>query len=110
MRLPSLTEPITSRECVVLVRKVLAYAILKLAKSLGHPVEGVPPPVKDLAPFHAQDPILVRGTLRENLDPTGSHTDEEIWAALEQSYLKEVVERNPEKLLLDTGDGGSNLR
>ncbi|CAN8004740.1 unnamed protein product, partial [Ixodes pacificus] len=55
------------------------------------------------------DPNLVRGTLRENLDPTGSHTDEEIWAALEQSHLKEVVERNPKKLLLDTGDGGSNL-
>ncbi|CAN7941054.1 unnamed protein product, partial [Ixodes hexagonus] len=58
---------------------------------------------------HTQDPNLVRGTLRENLDPTDSHTDEEIWGALEQSHLKEVVEKNPKRLLLDTGDGGSNL-
>lgn len=56
-----------------------------------------------------QDPSLVRGTLRENLDPTNSHTDEEIWAALEQSHLRQVVSRDPKQLLLDTGDGGSSF-
>ncbi|XP_042143005.1 ATP-binding cassette sub-family C member 2 [Ixodes scapularis] len=56
-----------------------------------------------------QDPSLVRGTLRENLDPTNSHTDEEIWAALEQSHLRQVVARDPKQLLLDTGDGGSSF-
>ncbi|CAN7940672.1 unnamed protein product [Ixodes hexagonus] len=55
------------------------------------------------------DPSLVRGTLRENLDPTNSHTDKEIWAALEQAHLTEVVSRDPKKLLLDTGDGGSSF-
>ncbi|KAG0413192.1 hypothetical protein HPB47_009666 [Ixodes persulcatus] len=56
-----------------------------------------------------QDPQLVRGTLRENLDPTGSHTDEEIWTALEQAHLKDVVAKDPKRLLLDTGDGGSSF-
>ncbi|CAN8002072.1 unnamed protein product [Ixodes hexagonus] len=56
-----------------------------------------------------QDPSLVRGTLRENLDPTRSHTDREIWAALEQAHLKDVVARDPKRLLLDTGDGGSSF-
>ncbi|EEC04259.1 ABC transporter, putative [Ixodes scapularis] len=55
------------------------------------------------------DPQLVRGTLRENLDPTRSHTDEEIWAALEQAHLKDVVAKDPKQLLLDTGDGGSSF-
>ncbi|CAN8025485.1 unnamed protein product [Ixodes persulcatus] len=55
------------------------------------------------------DPSLVRGSLRENLDPTGSHTDQEIWAALEQAHLKDVVARDPKGLLLDTGDGGSSF-
>ncbi|KAM7300501.1 ATP-binding cassette sub-family C member 2 [Ixodes scapularis] len=56
-----------------------------------------------------QDPSLVRGTLRENLDPTNSHTDKEIWAALEQAHLSDVVSRDPKQLLLDTGDGGSSF-
>ncbi|XP_040358934.2 ATP-binding cassette sub-family C member 2 [Ixodes scapularis] len=95
----------------------LVLALLRVLKSSrgciridGVDIAGVPlQTLRSVVTVIPQDPILVRGTLRENLDPTGSHTDEEIWAALEQSYLKEVVERNPEKLLLDTGDGGSNL-
>ncbi|KAM7288801.1 hypothetical protein ISCGN_028984 [Ixodes scapularis] len=76
----------------------------------GVDIAGVPlQTLRSVVTLIPQDPNLVRGTLRENLDPTGSHTDEEIWVALEQSHLKEVVERNTKKLLLDTGDGGSNL-
>ncbi|XP_042142943.1 ATP-binding cassette sub-family C member 3, partial [Ixodes scapularis] len=56
-----------------------------------------------------QDPILVRGSLRDNLDPTRSHTDEELWRALNQAHLGDLVTRHPEQLLLQTGDGGSNL-
>ncbi|CAN8001441.1 unnamed protein product [Ixodes hexagonus] len=56
-----------------------------------------------------QDPNLVRGSLRENLDPTNSHTDEEIWEALDQAHLKDLVSQDPERLLLETGEGGSNL-
>ncbi|KAM7294629.1 ATP-binding cassette sub-family C member 2-like [Ixodes scapularis] len=56
-----------------------------------------------------QDPILVRGSLRDNLDPTRSHTDEELWRALDQAHLGHVVSMHPEQLLFETGEGGSNL-
>ncbi|CAN8026122.1 unnamed protein product, partial [Ixodes persulcatus] len=56
-----------------------------------------------------QDPVLVRGSLRDNLDPTRSHTDEELWRALHQAHLGNLISSHPQQLLLETGDGGSNL-
>ncbi|KAL1474602.1 hypothetical protein MTO96_037852, partial [Rhipicephalus appendiculatus] len=56
-----------------------------------------------------QDPSLVRGTLRRNLDPTNSHSDEDIWQALERSHLSKVVSSDAKGLLLETTDGGTNL-
>lgn len=38
-----------------------------------------------------QDPVLFSGTLRFNLDPFNSYTDDEIWIALEHSHLKSFV-------------------
>ncbi|XP_050718620.1 ATP-binding cassette sub-family C member 5-like isoform X20 [Eriocheir sinensis] len=38
-----------------------------------------------------QDPVLFIGTVRYNLDPFESHTDEEIWLALEQTYMKDRI-------------------
>ncbi|CAN7974830.1 unnamed protein product [Ixodes persulcatus] len=56
-----------------------------------------------------QDPSLIRGSLRDNLDPTGSHTDDEIWEALGRVHLDHVVRGNPKGLQLDTGEAGANL-
>ncbi|XP_037582809.2 LOW QUALITY PROTEIN: ATP-binding cassette sub-family C member 2-like [Dermacentor silvarum] len=56
-----------------------------------------------------QDPSMVRGTLRMNLDPTNSHTDGEIWQALEKAHLTKVVAGDVRGLLLEITDGGSNL-
>lgn len=56
-----------------------------------------------------QDPSLVRGTLRMNLDPSNSLSDEKIWLALEKAHLAKMVSDHPDKLLLITADGGSNL-
>ncbi|XP_049275832.1 ATP-binding cassette sub-family C member 5-like [Rhipicephalus sanguineus] len=56
-----------------------------------------------------QDPSLVRGTLRMNLDPTDSYSDQELWRCLERAHLAKVVSNDPKGLLLETADGGSNL-
>ncbi|KAL1425826.1 hypothetical protein MTO96_018809 [Rhipicephalus appendiculatus] len=55
------------------------------------------------------DPSLVRGSLRDNLDPTRSHSDGQLWRALRQAHLSDTVAGRREGLLLETGDGGSNL-
>lgn len=40
-----------------------------------------------------QMPFLFKGTVRKNLDPLDSFSNEEIWTALEQSSLKESIEK-----------------
>ena len=42
-----------------------------------------------------QSPDLFEGTVRENIDPVGEHSDADIWVALEQAHLKEFVEGLP---------------
>ncbi|KAI9327343.1 multi drug resistance-associated protein MRP, partial [Zopfochytrium polystomum] len=49
-----------------------------------------------------QEPILFAGTLRENLDPTGKSTDEEMWSALEKAHLKK---RGEPAFTADEGKG-----
>ncbi|XP_075730567.1 ATP-binding cassette sub-family C member 2-like [Rhipicephalus microplus] len=56
-----------------------------------------------------QDPSLVRGSLWDNLDPTRSHSDAQLWTAPRQAHLSDVVAGRQEGLLLETGDGGSNF-
>ncbi|KAH6922333.1 hypothetical protein HPB50_013313 [Hyalomma asiaticum] len=56
-----------------------------------------------------QDPTLVTGSLRDNLDPTRSHTDAEIWDALKKSHLSDFVSRNHHGLDLAAGEGGANF-
>ncbi|KAK3829999.1 MAG: multi drug resistance-associated protein MRP [Linnemannia gamsii] len=46
-----------------------------------------------------QDPVLFAGTIRFNLDPSGTKSDLELWQSLEDSYLKDYV---------STLDGGLN--
>ena len=38
-----------------------------------------------------QDPYMISGTIRSNIDVEGTHTDAEIWAVLELVALKDVV-------------------
>jgi ATP-binding cassette subfamily C (CFTR/MRP) protein 1 len=34
-----------------------------------------------------QSPDLFEGTLRENIDPVGEHSDADIWIALDQVFI-----------------------
>ena len=45
-----------------------------------------------------QEPVMLTGTIRTNLDPDGSSTDEEIWAALKMVHLGEKIHEMPELL------------
>lgn len=57
-----------------------------------------------------QDPVLFSGSLRMNLDPFDSYSDEEIWKALDFSHLKSFVSGLPDKLSHECSEGGENLR
>jgi len=55
-----------------------------------------------------QDPMLFKGTLRENMDLLKQYTDEQLWQSLERVCMKEKFEGENG---LDTAikDGGDNL-
>jgi len=56
-----------------------------------------------------QDPMLWSGTVRENLDPFGYSTDEDIWNALAQSHLKSFVQQKEHGLNSEVSEGGENF-
>ncbi|VDK42673.1 unnamed protein product [Taenia asiatica] len=57
-----------------------------------------------------QDPVLFSGTLRFNLDPFNTHSDDTIWAALALANLRSFVEQvSPDGLKMTIAEGGNNL-
>ncbi|XP_050561843.1 multidrug resistance-associated protein 1 isoform X2 [Spodoptera frugiperda] len=56
-----------------------------------------------------QDPVLFSGTLRMNLDPFETFSDEDIWRALEYAHLKPFVQGLPAGLRHEVSEGGENL-
>uniref|UniRef100_A0A8C6UG54 ABC-type glutathione-S-conjugate transporter n=1 Tax=Neogobius melanostomus TaxID=47308 RepID=A0A8C6UG54_9GOBI len=56
-----------------------------------------------------QDPVLFSGSLRMNLDPFDTYSDEEVWSALELAHLKNFVSNLPDKLGYECSEGGENL-
>lgn len=57
-----------------------------------------------------QDPVLFSGSLRMNLDPFDSYSDEEVWRALDYSHLKSFVTGLPNSLYHECSEGGENFR
>ncbi|XP_004473154.1 ATP-binding cassette sub-family C member 10 isoform X1 [Dasypus novemcinctus] len=55
-----------------------------------------------------QEPFLFSGTIRENLDPQSLHEDRELWQALEQCHLSEVIV-SMGGLDGELGEGGRSL-
>lgn len=58
-----------------------------------------------------QDAHMFEGTIRQNLDPFGEHTEDELWRALELCRLKEFVESIDGGLGLESkvSESGSNF-
>ncbi|XP_026793420.3 ATP-binding cassette sub-family C member 12 isoform X1 [Pangasianodon hypophthalmus] len=56
-----------------------------------------------------QDPVLFIGTVRYNLDPFNKHTDEELWMALEKTYMKNAISNLPQKLDSPVVENGENF-
>lgn len=56
-----------------------------------------------------QDAMLFSGTIRTNLDPSGKHSDSEIWTALEQVNLKSLIFELRDQLDTKIEEGGLNL-
>jgi ABC-type multidrug transport system fused ATPase/permease subunit len=56
-----------------------------------------------------QDPTLFNGTFRSNLDPFGTHTDQELWESLESADLKQYVSEQASGLDAEVYEGGENL-
>ncbi|KAF8985597.1 hypothetical protein BGZ46_003292 [Entomortierella lignicola] len=57
-----------------------------------------------------QDPVLFAGTIRFNLDPLNTKSDQELWQALEDSYLKDYVTQMDgglDAIVLEQGDNFS---
>ena len=56
-----------------------------------------------------QDPILFSGTIRSNLDPFDTYSDDELWNVLELSHLKSFVKTLETGLEHKISEGGENL-
>ena len=57
-----------------------------------------------------QDTFMFSGTIRTNLDVTGSaYTDEQLWSVLQQVSLQEAVRKMEGGLEHEVMEGGSNL-
>uniref|UniRef100_A0A673KPM6 ATP-binding cassette sub-family C member 5 n=1 Tax=Sinocyclocheilus rhinocerous TaxID=307959 RepID=A0A673KPM6_9TELE len=56
-----------------------------------------------------QDPVLFIGTVRYNLDPFNNYRDEELWLALEKTFIKDTIAKLPEKLHSPVVENGENF-
>ena len=54
-----------------------------------------------------QDPVLFGGSVRENVDMTGTVSDEQIMSALDETFLGEAVHEAFEKAKLQSATGGN---
>jgi len=56
-----------------------------------------------------QEPVLLSGSIRYNLDPFGEASDVELWQALRQAHLADHVASLPARLEAEVAEGGSNF-
>eukprot|EP00546_Thalassionema_frauenfeldii_P010811 CAMPEP_0178930692 /NCGR_PEP_ID=MMETSP0786-20121207/21420_1 /TAXON_ID=186022 /ORGANISM="Thalassionema frauenfeldii, Strain CCMP 1798" /LENGTH=1417 /DNA_ID=CAMNT_0020607335 /DNA_START=51 /DNA_END=4304 /DNA_ORIENTATION=- len=56
-----------------------------------------------------QDPVMFSNTVRYNLDPFGTATDDELWEVLKKVQLAEVIALLPKGLEEEVSEGGENF-
>lgn len=56
-----------------------------------------------------QDPVIFDGSIRRNIDPFGTHDDNEIWETLRRVHLADVVKALPESLDSELAEDGANF-
>ncbi|KAM7000367.1 ATP-binding cassette sub-family C member 5 [Tautogolabrus adspersus] len=56
-----------------------------------------------------QEPVLFIGTVRSNLDPWDHYSDSQIWDALEETHIKEMVSQLPHSLQSEVTENGENF-
>ncbi|XP_054166166.1 ATP-binding cassette sub-family C member 4-like [Oppia nitens] len=56
-----------------------------------------------------QEPVLFTGSVRKNLDPFDEHPNDELWAALDEVQLRDVISQLPGTLDGQVTEGGSNF-
>ncbi|KAI7819876.1 P-loop containing nucleoside triphosphate hydrolase protein [Kickxella alabastrina] len=50
-----------------------------------------------------QDPVLFKGTIRDNLDPANEYTDDEVWAAIHAGQISNLLDTPTENKNSDKG-------
>lgn len=56
-----------------------------------------------------QRPVLLKGTIRDHLDPFKEYRDSELWAALTRCRLLDMIHRFPSRLETPVFEEGANL-
>ncbi|XP_019616675.1 PREDICTED: multidrug resistance-associated protein 4-like [Branchiostoma belcheri] len=56
-----------------------------------------------------QDPIMIQGTVRKNLDPLDMHSDNALWTSLDEVYMTEDIQKLPKGLDTPIGERGGSL-
>lgn len=68
-----------------------------------------PSKLRDSISVVPQEPVIFTGTVRFNLDPKGSFSDEELYQVLKRAHIFEYVNNLPGKLDYQLEGGGSQL-
>ncbi|KAK8588237.1 hypothetical protein V6N12_022692 [Hibiscus sabdariffa] len=102
---------------MVSVERIKQFSRLE-PEAAWHIENRLPPPnwpaqgnveLKDLqVRYRPSTPLVLKGTVRSNIDPVGQYSDEEIWKSLDRCQLKDVVASKPGKLDSLVADNGDN--